>query len=72
MLKKRGRPKKLKDTQNLHLETTPDLPDLKTSSEIIPTPIINYKCDVTRCNSQAEVFINDAKYCLLCAKDRGL
>lgn len=73
---KRGRPKKLKNIQeitppNIHLETIPELPALKVSPEVIP-PIINYKCDVTRCNSQAEVFANNSKYCKSCAKDRGL
>ena len=72
---KRGRPKEPKDVEkinpkNVHLEVPISDTTTTNSANHISQIITFFKCDIPRCPSKAEVFIN-VKYCKLCAQDKG-
>ena len=72
MLKKRGRaikPINIKKINPLNV-IIPPIETATTGTNSLFQSTVNYKCDVARCNSKAEVFLN-LKYCKLCAKDKG-
>ena len=72
MLKKRGRPKEPLNVKKINPPNVimPPVETTITGTNILFQSAISYKCDVERCNSKAEVFLN-LKYCKLCAKDKG-